>query len=51
MDTIAVKHNVAFNAYTAYTQVTTYHSDKQEIKMPDQQNKEVSVSKYVTNGS
>ena len=34
----------------AYTQVNTYHSDKQESKTPDQQYKVVHGGKYITDG-
>ena len=33
-DTNSIKHTRAFNTYTAYTQVCTYHNNKHEDKMP-----------------
>ena len=46
MGTHPVKHNRVHNPYMACTQVDTYHCDKQEDKMPDQQNKGADFGKH-----
>ena len=50
MDTNSVKYNRPFNPYIACTQVNTYHSEKQENKMPDQHNKGISGDQNITDG-
>ena len=49
-DTKSIKYNRMFNPYTASTQVNTYYSDKQEDKMPDQQNSQADGKTTVTDG-
>ena len=49
-DTDSIKHNRAFNLYTACTQVNRYHSDKWEDKIADQQNKVVGGDTDVIDG-
>ena len=49
-DTHLIRHNRAFNTYTACIQVNIYHSDKSKYKMQDQQNRGISGDKDMTDG-
>ena len=50
MGTHMIRHNRALIPCMAYIQVNTYHSDKWQEKMPDQQNRGVSGDTDMTDG-